>query len=109
MNPGKGPGRVIEWGEANGGLDVFGGGPFAPPGSEPVEYDCMPELLARYKRFVFLPLVLEPFGRLVVEAAAAGCEIVTNRLVGSCWWLETQPDKLDTAAEDFWKLVTDER
>jgi glycosyltransferase involved in cell wall biosynthesis len=104
-NYGKAPHRALEWAEGNGGIDLYGGGPFAPPGTLAVEYDDMPALLARYKTFVFLPVVLEPFGRLVAEAWAAGCEVVTNRLVGAKWWIENDPDALDTAGADFWKLV----
>jgi len=63
--------------------------------------------MARYQTFVFLPTVIEPFGRTVAEAWAAGCEIVTNGLVGARYWLEENPDALDTAAEDFWGVVLD--
>lgn len=107
MNPGKAPHLAAEWAAGNGGLDFYGGGPFAPDGSAPVGYDQMPQVLARYRQFVFLPTAVEPFGRLVVEAHAAGCEIVTNRLVGARYWLEEDPDKLETAADDFWRLVLD--
>jgi hypothetical protein len=102
-NAGKAPFRAAEW--AHGALDFFGDGPFAPAGCRPVEYDDMPTLLASYSTFVFLPTVIEPFGRVVAEAWAAGCEVITNDLVGSKWWIENDPDALETAAADFWKLV----
>jgi hypothetical protein len=104
-NYGKAPQKVAEWAKTNGPVDFFGGGPWAPHGSQEVPYEAMPALLAQYERFVFLPLVLEPFGRLVAEAWAAGCEIVTNGLVGSRWWIENEPDKIETATQDFWGLV----
>ena len=104
-NHGKAPHKAAEWGAANGGVEFYGGGELAPPGSEEVSYDEMPALLARYERFVYLPTVLEPFGRVVAEAWAAGCEIVTNGLVGARYWLEDDPDAIDTAAEDFWGVV----
>lgn len=104
-NYGKAPHKVAEWAMENGPVDFFGDGPLAPPGSRPVPYEAMPALLAQYSTFVFLPVVLEPFGRLVVEAWAAGCEIVTNGQVGARWWIENDPDALDTAASDFWALV----
>jgi glycosyltransferase involved in cell wall biosynthesis len=63
-------------------------------------------LLASYKTFVFLPSVIEPFGRVVAEAYAAGCEIVTNNLVGARDWITEKPDALESAAEDFWKVCT---
>jgi glycosyltransferase involved in cell wall biosynthesis len=65
----------------------------------------MPALLAQYKTMVFLPVVLEPFGRVVAEAWAAGCEIVTNGLVGARYWIEEDPKAIETAGEDFWRVV----
>lgn len=105
-NFGKAAHRAAEWGGRNGGIEFYGEGPFAPADARPVPYEDMPGLLARYQTFVFLPTVLEPFGRLVVEAWAAGCEVVTNNLVGARWWIENQPEALETAGEDFWKVVT---
>ena len=105
-NYGKAPHKAAEWGAQNGGIDFWGGGELAPPGCQPVSYDSMPALLAQYQTFVFLPTVLEPFGRLVAEAWAAGCEIVTNHLVGAGYWISEKPEAIDTAAEDFWGIVT---
>lgn len=108
MNYAKNPGPVFEW--AQGQLvDFYGSGPLAPQGARAVPYDHLPELLTRYETFVHLPLAIEPFGRGVVEAWAAGCRVITNKLVGARWWIEEQPTKLDTAADDFWKLVTTKR
>jgi glycosyltransferase involved in cell wall biosynthesis len=70
-----------------------------------VAQDDMPALLARYERFVFLPVVIEPFGRLVAEAWASGCEVVTNGLVGAGYWIAEDPEAIETAAVDFWKVV----
>jgi hypothetical protein len=42
-----------------------------------------------------------------VEAWAAGLELVVNRLVGARYWITDNPDGLETAAEDFWKVVTE--
>lgn len=107
MNPGKAPHLAAEWAEsAEERIDFYGGGPFAPAGSRPLTYDQVPDVLARHETFVHLPSVLEPFGRTVVEAWAAGCELVVNGLVGARYWIEQEPDKLDTAAQDFWALVT---
>jgi hypothetical protein len=52
---------------------------------------------------VFLPTVIEPFGRLVAEAWAAGCEIVDERARRRAYWIEENPEAIETAAEDFWK------
>jgi len=102
---GKNPAPTLAWGETNGGVDVYGGGQLAPPGSVPVPYDQMPALLAKYQTFVYLPTALEPFCRVVAEADAAGCEIVANRLVGALHWLENDRDRLDSAREDYWNVV----
>jgi len=106
-NAGKGQRTAMEWAEQNGGLDIYGGGYLAPPSSREIAYEGMPALMARYQTFVFLPTVIEPFGRTVAEAWAAGCEIVTNGLVGARYWLEENPEAMDTAAEDFWGVVLD--
>jgi len=106
-NAGKGQRKALEWAESHGGLDFYGGGHLAPPGSQDVPYEQMPDLLAHYKTFVFLPTVLEPFGRIVAEAWAAGCEVVTNWLVGARYWIEENPKAIETAADDFWRVVLD--
>lgn len=106
MNHGKDPRLVFEWAQGRE-VDFYGRGPLAPQGARQVDYDLLPDLLARYETFVHLPLVLEPFGRGVVEAWAAGCNIVTNGLVGARWWITEKPDALETAAEDFWRVVTE--
>jgi glycosyltransferase involved in cell wall biosynthesis len=106
-HPNKGAAAVAEWGQRNGQhVSFYGGGPFAPPGSQQVAYKGMPQLLAHFDRFVFLPTTIEPFGRTVAEAWAAGCEIVVNRLVGALEWLEGDAPAIRSAAEDYWKLVT---
>lgn len=110
MNPGKGGHLVAEWALKNEPIDVWGFGPCQPRGQfinqcGPVEPRRLPELLAEYEHFVFLPTALEPFGRCVVEAWAGGCEIITNNLVGARYWIEEAPEKLETAAEDFWAVV----
>lgn len=102
---GKTPDLVQQWARENGPVDFYGGGQCAPPGSVQVPYDQMPDLLAKYKTFVYLPTALEPFCRVAVEAWASGCELVLNRLVGARYWIEEQPDKLDTAAADYWEVV----
>jgi glycosyltransferase involved in cell wall biosynthesis len=105
-NLGKGARSVVDWGAQNNGIDTYGSGPFAPPGSRQVAYAGMPKLLAKYRTFVFLPTVIEPFGRAVAEAWAAGCEIVTNGLVGARWWIENDWDAVEHAGERFWEVVT---
>jgi glycosyltransferase involved in cell wall biosynthesis len=110
MHAGKGLVQAFEWAEQNEPVDFWGvPQEQVPPsprinarGIVPPEY--VPEILARYERFVFLPATVEPFGRAVVEAWAAGCELILNRNVGALHWLE-HPAGLSTAAADFWRLV----
>lgn len=104
MNHGKHPRPVFQWADGLQ-VDFYGSGPLAPLTARPVDYEDLPALLARYETFVHLPLVIEPFGRGVAEAWAAGCKVITNRLVGARYWIEERPLNLDSAAADFWKLV----
>ncbi len=108
--PGKGAQLLKEWADANGPVDVYGGGDFAPV-ADSLTYrgEIAPEgvasVLHRYERFVFLPTAFEPFCRSVVEAWAAGCEVITNGLVGARHYIERDQDALRTAARDFWRVV----
>lgn len=107
MNPGKNPQGALDWAKGNGGISFLGAGVYAPAESVSVDYAEMPEVLTRFKTFVHLPSALEPFGRSTAEAWAAGLEVVVNALVGARYWITEQPDKLETAGEDFWQLVLD--
>lgn len=104
MAYGKGLEMLAEYEEP---VDVYSSVPVPSEGQ--VRYrgatDDVAATLARYERFVFLPTAFEPFGRAVVEAWAAGLQIITNRNVGARYWIESEPSKLDTAAEDFWRVV----
>lgn len=105
-NVGKAPHKALQWAQDQGEpIQFFGDGEWAPDGTQPVRYEDMPEVLAAFRTFVFLPNVIEPFGRTVVEAWAAGCELVINDLIGAKWWIEEDPDALETAAGRFWELV----
>ena len=111
MNPGKGGHLVEDWATTNDKIvDFYGWGPFSPQGPHiqdrgPIDKHLVPQLLWQYETFIFLPTCLEPFGRCVAEAWAAGCQVITNDLVGAKWWIENEPDALETAAGDFWKSV----
>jgi glycosyltransferase involved in cell wall biosynthesis len=108
----KGIVAAAQWAQENGvTVDVYGMGALAQSLPEPLRYRGaltyaeVPGVLAQYERFLFLPDVVEPFGRAVVEAWAAGCEIVTNGNVGAVSWINEQPEALETAREDFWNAV----
>jgi len=71
-----------------------------------VPYEHMPHILGRAEKFVFLPSWPEAFGRVVVEAWAAGCELlIRDENIGSCWWIKNQPEALAHGAELFWDAV----
>lgn len=113
-NPGKGGQYVAEWARAGDeDIDVFGPGPFKPEGlgiryHGELDQAAVAQTLWEYERFVFLPFEFEPFCRSVAEAHFAGCDVVTNRLVGAAHYLENDPLALETAARDFWRVVLGE-
>jgi len=111
QNPNKGAQLVSETLFRQGlEADCYGPGYFTPYGDHvhkkgPVDPDKLPQILWQYEQFIFLPIAVEPFGRCVVEAWAAGCEVLTNDLVGSRYFIENDTKALHTAAEDFWEVV----
>lgn len=109
-NPGKGQKLIEEWAIQHGGLDIYGAGACLPAGGHlrrmgELRPAQVPATLARYKTFVHLPTAPEPFGRAVVEAWAAGCELVINSLIGAIHYIQEEPEKLRTAADDFWEVI----
>jgi glycosyltransferase involved in cell wall biosynthesis len=111
QNHGKGQQMLAEWARRNGPVDVYGPGPFVPQGEglrymgalDPAD---VPATLWRYEQFVHLPTDPEPFGRAVVEAWAAGCELICNLLVGALYYLDEGTEHLlYDAAERFWQIV----
>lgn len=111
QNPGKGGHLIAETcRRQETELHVYGTGSFPPAGGHvhhhgPVDPVALPAILWRYEQFIFTPMSPEPFGRCVAEAWAAGLEILTNDQVGANWFIENEPDRLDTAADDFWGLI----
>lgn len=110
QNPGKGQQLLREWSDSVEPIDVYGPGPFAPTGPNlhhkgVLAPEQVREALWGYETFVHLPTAPEPFGRAVVEASAAGLTLVVNEQVGALYYLREAPEKLASAAEDFWELV----
>lgn len=105
MAYGKGVQLLTEYGEP---VDVYSTVPLTSTGS--LRYQGIAEdvatTLSRYERFVFLPTSIEPFGRAIVEAWAAGLKIITNRNVGSVHWIRNDPGGLESAADDLWNRIT---
>ena len=58
----------------------------------------------RARNFVFMPRWPEPQGRVVVEAALCGCNLILNENVGadSFGFELDQPENLLDAEEEFW-------
>ena len=112
QNPNKGAHLVSETLYRQGlTADCWGHGPHVPYGEHinvKGAYDPhdLPQILWQYEQFIFLPNVVEPFGRCVVEAWAAGLEILTNDLVGANYFIESDEAALETAAQDFWEFVS---
>jgi hypothetical protein len=111
-NPGKGSRYITEWANANEPVDVYGIGGFPPQGDNvrllgAVDPAAVPQILWKYQLYVFLPFEIEPFCRTVAEAFFAGCDVVTNDLIGARHYIENDPEALETAAADFWEAVLD--
>lgn len=72
-----------------------------------IEYRDMPTFMNRAKNFIFLPRWPEPMGRVVIEAALCGCNLVTNAKVGatSFDFDISDPKNLRGAADEFWERV----
>jgi glycosyltransferase involved in cell wall biosynthesis len=69
-----------------------------------VPYEEMPELLNRYQAVVVAPVMLHAFGRLVAEAMACGCQVITNNRVGAMSYLDPIAASRNSNA-DFWRVV----
>lgn len=107
---GKGGQQLHAWARKHGKVDVYGVGELFPRGGSliecgPLEEHQVAETLWRYRCFVFLPTAIEPFGRCVAEAWAAGCNLVVNGNVGALHWIKEDAGRLDTAGSDYWKAV----
>lgn len=69
------------------------------------------ETFARSRRFVYLPIGLEPAGRMPVEARFLGCDVVVNDHVGvagEAWWHADDDEALRyvrRGPQRFWEFV----
>lgn len=68
-----------------------------------VNYAQVPAILGQARRLIHLPAGLEAYGRVVVEAWAAGCELVTNENVGATWWLANRAQDVAHGNDIFWR------
>ena len=108
----KGTLKAVHWAREHKELVHFYGGGTAIPRQEAyvwyrgkVAYDDVPDLMAGYERFLYLPRVLDGFGRVVVEAWASGLELILGGLIGAEWYLKNDPAALENSAERFWEII----
>lgn len=68
-------------------------------------YSEIPQMMNRAKNFVFLPRWPEPQGRVVVEAALSGCNLIINENVGATSFPFDISDakNIDNASVEFWR------
>jgi glycosyltransferase involved in cell wall biosynthesis len=74
-----------------------------------VPYGRIPEYMNRAKNFVFLPRWPEPQGRVVVEAALCGCNLITNENVGATSFPFDigRCENFQNATGEFWDVMED--
>jgi glycosyltransferase involved in cell wall biosynthesis len=72
-----------------------------------VPYAHIPEFMNRAKNFVFLPRWPEPQGRVVIEAALCGCNLITNENVGATSFPFdiSRVENFSNATGEFWQTV----
>lgn len=72
-----------------------------------IPYDQVPKLMNRAKNFVFLPRWPEPQGRVVIEAALSGCQLITNDRVGatSFDFDISKPHNLNNSTHELWQKI----
>jgi glycosyltransferase involved in cell wall biosynthesis len=72
-----------------------------------IPYEEMPKYFNRAKNFIYLPRWPEPQGRVVVEAALCGCNLITNENVGATSFNFDISDKnnLKDAVTEFWEYL----
>lgn len=70
-----------------------------------VPHEQTPAVMVQYERFLFMPEWVEPYGKTVIEAWAAGCKLEVSGRIGALWWLAHEPDAVKHGVERFWAIV----
>ncbi len=72
-----------------------------------IPYDEIPKYFNRAKNFIYLPRWPEAQGRVVVEAALCGCNLITNENVGATSFNFDISDKnnVQNAVNEFWNYI----
>ena len=111
MHHNKGVHNAIRYAEEkNIELHMFGHGDVGLAGKRymgSLEPEEVPEVLAMYKTFIFLPNEFDACPRTIIEAWAAGCQLVLNDRIGSSYWINNENNVHDLylATENFWDIV----
>ena len=76
--------------------------------AERVPYEELPEIMNQAKCLIHLPEWPEPMGRIVIEAALCGCNLVVNENVGAASFdFElSDPDNYKDSIKEFWDEIT---
>ncbi len=69
------------------------------------DYNKLPQIMGKAKTFHLYPMWVETYGRVVVEAWAAGCDLMVEGNVGALWWIEHQPDLIPHGIKIFWDTI----
>jgi hypothetical protein len=112
LAPVKGIQQTVDWAMVYGHQVDFYGGELYPRLREkivppcrycgPVPYEQVPGLLARYENFVFMPYDGDLYARTVIEAWAAGCELILGGDQKAFWdWFK--PEACQNAGQIFWR------
>jgi len=110
--PAKGISHVLDWAlqPGNDSVDFWGVAPYpqvlkdiTPPCQYcgPVDFEQVPELLARYERFIFTPPDGDLYARVTMEAKAAGCELILQGDIDAFEQWQCL-DACQLAAQTFW-------
>jgi glycosyltransferase involved in cell wall biosynthesis len=72
-----------------------------------VSYAQIPKFMNRAKNFVFLPRWPEPQGRVVIEAALCGCNLITNDMVGATSFPFdiSNPENFKNPTQELWEEI----
>jgi len=95
-------------------VDFYGWGDYTPVGAYVKDYGRIPQeevpnTLARYNKFIFLPELLRTFSRSTAEAKLSGCKLICNENVGalSYGWntIDKWRENLLQSKRRFWEVV----
>jgi len=113
LHPGKGVKEALEWSKSTGILvDFYGYGgekerveASACRYCGSLQYSDIPKTLAKYNSFLFLPTLPDACTRTVMEAWAAGCELIVNDMTGALWWIDNAPERLFNISDQYWAEI----